>query len=67
MAESQFARAVWLNPYEATFKKHFAWCLYKLEKYHEAIEWIMKALEQKDESESKDILRIIELKLQNSQ
>jgi tetratricopeptide (TPR) repeat protein len=29
IAESQFRRAIWLNPFEPRFKVHLAWCLYK--------------------------------------
>lgn len=32
IAESQFRRAVWLNPYEPDFQNHLAWCLYKEDK-----------------------------------
>ena len=29
IAESQFRRAVWLNPFEYRFVCHLAWCLYR--------------------------------------
>ena len=61
LAESQFRRAIWLNPYEPAFKEHLAVCLYRAEKYKEAKEWIMKALEQKpDNAESRKLLELIE-------
>ena len=64
IAESQFMRAIWLNPYEAVFKQHLAACLYQDGRYTEAKEWILKALEQKpDDTESKKILNLIEEKL----
>ena len=31
IAETQFRRAIWLNPFEPEFKKHLELCLYKLE------------------------------------
>ncbi len=29
IAETQFRRAIWLNPYEPRFKVHLAWCVFK--------------------------------------
>ena len=46
LAASQFRRAVWLNPYEKTFKVHLADCLYRMGQYPEAREWVVKAIEQ---------------------
>ncbi|MCA1949185.1 MAG: tetratricopeptide repeat protein [Treponema sp.] len=48
-AESQFRRAVYLNPYEAAFKQHLAWCLYKMDRLDEALAVISEALAQKPE------------------
>jgi tetratricopeptide (TPR) repeat protein len=36
LAESQFRRAVWLNPYEPEFKVHWAFALIKLNRKDEA-------------------------------
>jgi len=36
IAESQFRRAIWLNPCEYRFISHLAWCLYKQGRYKEA-------------------------------
>jgi len=36
IAETQFRRAIWLNPYEYRFVCHLAWCLYRQGKYDEA-------------------------------
>ncbi|MBI4581667.1 MAG: tetratricopeptide repeat protein [Planctomycetes bacterium] len=36
LAESQFRRAVWLNPYEATFKTHWAIALIRLDRMAKA-------------------------------
>jgi len=49
VAESQFRRAAYLNPYEPMFKQHLAWCLYKQGKHSEAEDWIRKAIDQKPE------------------
>jgi len=46
-ALSQFRRAVYLNPYEAAFKQHLAWCLYRMESYADALAAIDEALRQK--------------------
>ncbi len=51
VAESQFTRAVYLNPYEPMFKQHLAWSLYKQGKYVEARRWIEEALAHKPEDE----------------
>jgi tetratricopeptide (TPR) repeat protein len=57
VAESQFHRAAYLNPYEPAFKQHLAWCLYKRGRYTEAKEWIEKAIQQQpDDADSKHIL-----------
>ena len=64
VAESQFHRAVYLNPYEPAFKQHLAWCLYKQGKYPEAKQWIEKALRQKpDDEDSRHILGKVEEKM----
>jgi thioredoxin-like negative regulator of GroEL len=47
LAESQFRRAVWLNPYEPEFKVHLAECLYRQKKVTEAAEIVDEALAQK--------------------
>lgn len=43
-AESQFRRAVYLNPFEAAFKQHLAWCLHRLDRNEEALQFIEEAL-----------------------
>lgn len=48
-AEWQFRRAVWLNPYEAGFKQHLAWCLHRMGRDAEALEFIRAAIEQRPE------------------
>ena len=57
IAESQFRRAVLLNPFEPRFKAHLAWCLYELHHYMEAKNWAGKALEQ--DAQHEVALRII--------
>ena len=47
IAEGQFRRAIWLNPYEVAFKAHLAWCLYKQGRLEEAADWAAQALRQK--------------------
>ena len=63
LAETQLRRAVWLNPFEAEFKVHLAWCLYRRDKFSEAREWAQKALDQKDEPNTRDLLDLIERNL----
>jgi tetratricopeptide (TPR) repeat protein len=42
IAETQFRRASWLNPFEYRFLWHLAWCLFRQERYEEAKECIEK-------------------------
>lgn len=66
-AESQFRRAVWLNPYEAAFKQHLAWCLHKLGRDEEGLAMIKEAIEQKpDDPDALLVLERIMEKLQES-
>jgi len=44
LAESQFRRAVWLNPFEPSFKVHWALTLIKLERKREAHDVLREAL-----------------------
>jgi len=57
IAEAEFRRAVWLNPYEASFKTHLAASLYCQERCAEAREWIAKALEQRPADKEAERLR----------
>ncbi len=56
-AASQFKRAVYLNPFEASFKQHLAWTLYRLANYTEALETINEALRQKPDDPDTHIVR----------
>lgn len=42
IAEAQFRRASWLNPFEYRFICHLAWSLFRQERYREAKECIEK-------------------------
>jgi tetratricopeptide (TPR) repeat protein len=46
-AESQFRRAVYLNPYEPAFRQHLAWCLHRMGQDAEAIAIIEESLRLK--------------------
>ena len=59
IAESQFRRAVWLNPFEHHFVCHLAWCLYKQGRYKEAKKYI-EEVDDKYEDSSEEIRMIIE-------
>jgi len=63
IAEPQFRRAIWLNPFEAEFKNHLAWCLYKQNKIAEARDWARKALDQKDDPNTRVLLDLIERRI----
>jgi len=59
IAETEFRRAVWLNPFEAKFKIHLAWCLYKCRNIKESKEWVLKSLKQ--DHGSKEALELLKL------
>ena len=63
LAESQLRRAVWLNPYESLFKQHLAWCLFRQDNFLEARRWAQQAVAQRDDPDARQILRLIEEKL----
>ena len=64
IAESQLRRAIYLNPYERRFKRHLAWCLYKMGRYTEAKEWAEKALAQApDAPDARRLLEVIARRL----
>jgi len=63
IAEPQFRRVIWLNPFEAEFKNHLAWCLYRQNKIAEARDWARKALDQKDDPNTRVLLDLIERKI----
>jgi tetratricopeptide (TPR) repeat protein len=61
LSETQFRRAVWLNPFEPAFKQHLALCLCAKKQYAEARDWILEALQQQpDNAENRRILERIE-------
>jgi len=63
VAESQFRRAMYLNPYEPMFLQHLAWCLYKMGKYDEARRCIVEVIERKpNDMDSRHILARIQEK-----
>jgi len=67
IAETQFRRAVWLNPYESAFKEHLAWCLYKLGRYSEAYELIKNLPDgEKADANHKMLLELIESGLKSN-
>jgi len=68
IAEAQFRRIIWLNPYEPKFKAHLAICLFNTKRYAEAREWITRSLEKKpQEDEWLRLLKMIEEKLAGAQ
>lgn len=60
IAESQFRRAVWLNPFEYHFAGHLAWCLYKQGRYAEA-KICVEHLNLKDEDMDQEMRSIVHL------
>jgi len=68
VAESQFRRAAYLNPYEPRFKQHLAWALYKQGKLAEAKRCIVEAIGQNpNDKDSRQVLLKIEQKMGSAQ
>lgn len=66
LAESQFRRAIWLNPHEIGFKRHLAWCLHLMEREDEAIVVIREVTDKiPDDPDSSAILARINEALQD--
>jgi tetratricopeptide (TPR) repeat protein len=63
-AESQFRRAIWLNPFEYRFVYHLAWCLYRQGNCGEAKKYIEK-VDIKYAQTNKELKMIIERIKQN--
>jgi len=49
IAEGQFRRAIWLNPFEPGFKVHLAWCLARQGRHRAARAWLQRARAQAPE------------------
>jgi Flp pilus assembly protein TadD len=61
LAETQFLRAAYLNPYEPAFMQHLAWALFKQNKLGEAHKAIDASLEKRpDDNDSIYIRQRIE-------
>jgi len=70
IAETQFRRAIWLNPYEYRFVCHLVWCLYKQGKYDEA-KTCIDEMNIKDgnieDDELKTITELLKIKFTNGE
>ena len=63
-AETQFRRAVWLNPFEPEFRLHLAGCLFQQKRNQEAREWVVQAIEMvPDRQDARELLRLIDVRL----
>jgi predicted Zn-dependent protease len=61
IAEEEFKRAIYLNPYEPVFSQHLAWAYFKQKRFKEARDIIATSLETKpDDKDSQYILQRIE-------
>lgn len=64
VAEAEFRRAIWLNPYEPAFKVHLTECLYHMRRYTEARELVVRSLEENpDNLECRKLLGMIDAHL----
>jgi tetratricopeptide (TPR) repeat protein len=67
IAESQFRRCIWLNPFEPEFKEHLAWCLFQQHRYAEALPVIDEAIaQQPDAARFKELKRLIENRIRDA-
>ena len=57
IAEAAFRRAIWLNPYEPSFKTHLAASLYCQGHNAEAKDWIAKGLAQRQGDQEAERVR----------
>jgi tetratricopeptide (TPR) repeat protein len=65
LAEAQFRRAVWLNPFEPEFKLHLAGCLFREGNLDEAHRWIDQVIEAApDRSDAQHLLELISRRLE---
>ncbi len=60
IAETQFRRVVWLNPFEPRFKTHLAWCLYRQGRHSDALKCLAEVPEAEMDADMKTIARLIE-------
>ena len=64
IAEGQFRRCVWLNPYEPDFKIHLAECLFKQERYEEARPWIAEVVQAfPDRADAQKFLEVLDRRI----
>ena len=59
IAEAQFRRAIWLNPFEPKFKTHLAWCFHKQGRHAEARACLAEVSENDIDADTRAIVRII--------
>jgi thioredoxin-like negative regulator of GroEL len=59
IAETQLRRAIWLNPFEARFKTHLAWCLYKQGRHADALVCLEEVPERQMDANMRTIVRVI--------
>ena len=59
IAELQFRRAIWLNPFEPRFKAHLAWCLHKQGRHSEASAYLSDVLHDTRDEEIRSIATLI--------
>jgi tetratricopeptide (TPR) repeat protein len=57
VAEAQFRRAAYLNPYESAFLQHLAWALYKQEKLEAARRAVDECLKRNPEDRDATYIR----------
>lgn len=60
IAEAQFRRAIWLNPFEPRFKAHLAWCLYRQGRHADALRCLGEIDESATDANTRALLRRIE-------
>ena len=59
IAETQFRRAIWLNPFEPRFKAHLAWCLYRQGRHADALACLAEVSEADMNADMHTIVRLI--------
>jgi len=67
IAESEFRRAMWLNPYEPVFVANLAWCLFRQKRDEEAHDSLDQAMEQgPDNPQVRKIARLMGVSIERA-
>lgn len=64
IAEAELRRAIWLNPYDSSFKLHLAFCLYRQKRFEEARELLLSVEAPEHREDRDNLLKLVSEKLE---